>query len=322
MQRAIGKARDALLAIAIPAILFLILVLFGPSSFGLGTLWDLFRQAILAAILSWGMIFSVKLGIWNYAVGGTTMVSIVIAGNIALRIGAGVPVTILIIVLFGTLVGLLTGTLFILFRIPSVILTIGLMLIMESATSVAFGGGGLVMLNDIQKFSMMPYDLIVGVVLSVVAYICMYKLSLGYDLRAIGSNIAAAKLSGINIDRTRIAAFTVTGFFCGCYAFMSIARGGVVTPRINMESMSLVFDALMCAFIAIAVEKRVNLIAGVFIGSLTVQLIKVGIVSFGIQSVFQQAIIAIFLLVFMVMSSQSELKDVLKRRLRFSQQRS
>ena len=68
----------------------------------------------------------------------------------------------------------------------------------------------------------------------------------------------------------------------------------------------MVFNAIMCFFVAAAIEKRINLIAGVFIGAVTVQLIKFGIVAIGISGQFNNAAVAVALLVFCAISSESE----------------
>lgn len=312
MKKIIEIIKRCVIVLITPAVLYLVLYLAAPSAIGWSSLWELLRQSIAAAILSWGMVYGLKIGIWNFSVGANVMFSAVIGGNIALRLGLGLIPTILIITLTGTVVGLISGALFIFLRIPSVILTIGMMVILESGTAIAFGGGGITMLNDILKLSLFPYDMIVGIILFVIAYAMMYWISFGYNLRAVGSNIGVAKLNGIGIDKTRIICLTVTGFFCGCYAFMALAKGGVITPRVNMDSLTLTFDALIGGFIAIALEKQVNLIMGVFIGSFSIQLIKSCIIAFNMPSVFQQAIIAIFLLIIMAMTTRSPVMDTIR----------
>ena len=172
------------LTVAIPLVLYILLFIAAPSSIGWGSFTEMLRQSIAAAILSWGMVYGLKIGVWNFAVGANVMFAAIYGGNIALRLNMEPIGTMLLIAAVGTLVGLVTGVLFIVLRIPSVILTIGMMVIMESATAVAFGGGGITMMNDILKLSLFPYDVIVGVVLYIIAYTLMYKLSVGYNLRA------------------------------------------------------------------------------------------------------------------------------------------
>lgn len=313
VEKSQSLLKRAAIALAIPLVLYLIYFIAAPSSVGWGNFVEMLRQSIAAAILSWGMVYGLKIGIWNYSVGASVMFAAIYGGNIAVRLNLGVFPTIVLIAVTGALLGFVTGFLFIALKIPSVILTIGMMVILESATAVAFGGGGITMMNDILKLSLFPYDTIVFVILFVIAYILMYKLSIGYNLRAVGNNIAAAKLNGINIDATRIICFTITGFFCGCYAVMAIGKSGVITPRVNMDSLSITFDALIGGFIGIALEKQVNLILGVYIGSLSIQLIKTCIIAYNFPSVFQQAIIAVFLLVIISATTKSPLTEALGR---------
>ena len=123
-------------------------------------------------------------------------------------------------------------------------------------------------------------------------------------MRAVGNGISAAKMSGINIDKVRILCFVSGGLFAGLYAVMMIGSSGVVIPVKDMSSMSMVFEGVICVFIALALERQCNLIIGVFIGALTVQIIKGGILATGFPSMYQQCIVALFLLIFMSASTR------------------
>ena len=47
-------------------------------------------------------------------------------------------------------------------------------------------------------------------------------------LQALGSNEKAARLTGIQVDRVKIAIFSITGLLSGVAAFLYIARFGSV----------------------------------------------------------------------------------------------
>ena len=75
--------------------------------------------------------------------------------------------------------------------------------------------------------------------------------------------------------------------------------------------MSLVFDGIICVFIALALESQCNLIIGVYIGAFVAQIIKGGILALGFPTMYQQCVIAVLLLIFM--SANTEGRELLHR---------
>ncbi len=71
----------------------------------------------------------------------------------------------------------------------------------------------------------------------------------------------------------------------------------------------MVFNAIICYFIAISIEKHINLIPGVYIGAVTVQLIKFGIVALGIPGQLNNAAIALCLLISYTASKRGEISE-------------
>src|SRR5271157_1840530 len=56
---------------------------------------------------------------------------------------------------------------------------------------------------------------IVAVVLAVVVYVFLWRTTIGYDIRAVGLNPAAARYSGINVPTFQALALTLAGGFSG-----------------------------------------------------------------------------------------------------------
>ena len=134
-------------------------------------------------------------------------------------------------------------------------------------------------------------------------------------MKAVSNNINVSEQQGIDVRKVKVLSFLLVGFFSGIYGMLTLARSFKQVPTTNMGSMDMVFHAIMCFFVAAAIEKRVNLMVGVYIGSLTVQLIKFGIVALGISGQFNNAAVAVALLIFCVISSESEPVMKLKARL-------
>jgi ribose/xylose/arabinose/galactoside ABC-type transport system permease subunit len=306
MRSVLNVLKKLLIAIAIPMILYMIVYLLAPDKIGLNIIFPLLQQAILPAILAWGVTFELKLGIWDFSVGAVVLFASILGGQLSMMLGLGVVGVIVMCSLCGIIIGLLTGTLFNLLKIPSIIVSTGMMLILESVCAVIFDGQGVNMPASVLVIGKFPLNIILGLIIFGLAYFLYNYVKFGYHIRAVGNGIGIAKLQGINIAKVRLLGFMVTGLFAGFYAFMSLGTTGVAKSVTNMQTMGVVFDAIICVFVALALEKTTNLIIGVYIGSIAMQLIKLGILAIGFPGLFQQVVIAFFLLLCMSISSKGD----------------
>ncbi len=307
MKSLILLGKKVLLAVAIPALLFIAVRLLFPSRINLSLLLVLLMQAIPPAILAWGVCFEIKVSLWDFSVGAITLVSGIVGAGVAEMLHLGIWGIVALCTLSGLLIGLSTGVIFSLLKIPSIIVSIGIMLILESVSGLIFKGQGVIVSSDIFKLASFPLNLVIGFVAFALAYYIYNYRRLGFHVRAVGNGITVARLNGINVDNVRILCFTVTGMFAGVFSFMQLAGSAVMKAQNNMTTMGVVVDAIICACIALSLEGVANLIVGVFIGSVTIQILKIGILVSGFPSMYQQVVVAIFLLIFMGLSSRSDL---------------
>lgn len=307
MKRFLNYCKNILLTTAIPIVLFLLSLALFPSRINLGLLPVLLMQAIPPAILAWGVCFEIKVGLWDFSVGAVILISGIVGGSLAGMLHLGVIGIVILCPMIGLMIGLMTGIVFTVLKIPSIIVSIGIMLVLESISGLIFNGQGVLVSDDVFKLAEFPLNIVIGLVAFAIAYFMYNFRRLGYHVRAVGNGITVAKLNGININRVRILCFAMTGLFAGIFAFMQLGGSGVMKAQSNMTTMGVVVDAIICACIALSLEKVSNLIVGVYIGSITTQIIKIAILVSGFPSMYQQVIIAIFLLIFMGISSRSDL---------------
>jgi len=95
------------------------------------------------------------------------------------------------------------------------------------------------------NITIMLYLAIIGFL---VAYYLMYRTPFGYELRMIGANIKFAHYGGINVPRTIILAFAVSGIFAGL-AGAHLAMG-IHTKLIQNISLGIGFEGIVVALMA------------------------------------------------------------------------
>lgn len=289
------------LMLAVPILLFVVLSVIFHGVIGTNNISSLMQQAVAPAILGWGMLFNIKVGNWDFSVGSVVLLSAIIGGNIAVRLNWGFAGLLIFCLLVAVLAGVVVGLVYYFLKIPTIITSIGMLLIYESISSYAFEGQGIYLTgwNLLGNTEIV----IIAIVAAATAYLIFYRSSIGYNVRAVGNNMNIAAQNGLNVYRVKAVAIAIAGLFAGLYAFISLGTSGVQKTVSSMGTMGTCFDAMMCVFVGMSITRRGNLVAGIFCGSLVMQLVKLALMAIGIPSEYNSIFIAIFVLIFMTMDA-------------------
>lgn len=316
MKTVLKYVKAYALAILSPVALMLVLLLVSPETRSWAAVWNVIRQSLAPAVLGMGVLFNMKIGNWDFSIGARVVLTTILAGNFAMQIttalGLGVagfvPVLIILSVLIGIVLGVIVGAAYYFLQIPTLIVSIGLMLIMESFTRILFNGAGTHISPGYMVLGKTPWDLILFAVAFVFASILYYKRKIGYSVRAVGSNPVVAKTNGINPKFLKAEALAVSGIFAGLYSLMSLSATGVQSAvQGTMGSAAAVFDAMMCVLIGMSIAGKGNIMFGVFAGAVVAQILKMGMMAIGLPTTFNKVVIGVFVVIFMVGSSRSDL---------------
>ena len=289
------------LMLAVPILLFVVLSIIFHGVIGTNNIPSLMQQAVAPAILGWGVLFNIKVGNWDFSVGSVVLLSAIIGGNIAVRLNWGFAGLLIFCLLVAVLAGVVVGLVYYFLKIPTIITSIGMLLIYESISSYAFEGQGIYLTgwNLLGNTEIV----IIAIVAAATAYLIFYRSSIGYNVRAVGNNMNIAAQNGLNVYRVKAVAIAIAGLFAGLYAFISLGTPGVQKTVSSMGAMGTCFDAMMCVFVGMSITRRGNLVAGIFCGSLVMQLVKLALMAIGIPSEYNSIFIAIFVLIFMTMDA-------------------
>ena len=289
------------LMLAVPILLFVVLSIIFHGVIGTNNIPSLMQQAVAPAILGWGVLFNIKVGNWDFSVGSVVLLSAIIGGNIAVRLNWGFAGLLIFCLLVAVLAGVVVGLVYYFLKIPTIITSIGMLLIYESISSYAFEGQGIYLTgwNLLGNTAIV----IIAIVAAATAYLIFYRSSIGYNVRAVGNNMNIAAQNGLNVYRVKAVAIAIAGLFAGLYAFISLGTSGVQKTVSSMGTMGTCFDAMMCVFVGMSITRRGNLVAGIFCGSLVMQLVKLALMAIGIPSEYNSIFIAIFVLIFMTMDA-------------------
>lgn len=310
----IGKFTIALLkTISIPVLLLIVMKIIFPANIGTSTVRNMIYQAVPAAILAWGVSFNMKIGNWDFSVGAAAMIAAIVGGNLASMWNLGPVGMFVLCVAVGTLCGAVTGTLYYVLKIPTLIVSLGVVFLMESLSAIIFSGTGTFVTGNYVMLGTAVPMLLFGAAVLAFALFLFYYRPFGYHVRAVGNGAAIAAQEGINIYKVKFKVLVIASTFAGLYAFATLGRTGVWKASSSpMSTMGTCFDAMMCVFIGQALGAASNQFVGIYFGSVTLQIVKLLIILAGIKSTFTQVIISMIVLIFMSISTRKEYMEKLK----------
>jgi len=202
---------------------------------------------------------SIVLGNAYIAVAAIGMSMVIISGNIDISVGSligvlatvsgtlaveGVPILlswvipVLLSILFTTLMGAMVAYL----RIPSIVVSLGFLSILKGGLISLTGGAWINALPAGFHLAQarplgVPMPVWFMVVLTLAAAAWMRLSATGRSIYAVGGNPEAARLSGIDVERTIVKTFAVHGFFVGVAAVLFATQLSIIQSTVppNLE---------------------------------------------------------------------------------------
>ena len=291
-----------LVLLALIAFLFwAIFKILAPQTFGdFDKLQTYLKTALYYAVGGCGLYFICVMGPFDMSVGANIVLSSVLAVNMSERFGyAGLIIAPMI---SGVLVGLLNGLIYIKLRISSLIVTAGLSLVYEALSIFATNGKEAILAPSYRAFGDYPGNLILALLAFFLCGFILKYTKIGTDTYAIGSNEVVAKNMGVNVDKYKVVAFVLCGFFVGVESILTISYGTSMTSASNLASMSRNFPPLMGTFFGLAFKKYGHPVIAIVVGEFIIQLLFQGFVALGAPTTVQNIVTGIVLLAIVTMT--------------------
>jgi len=229
-----GTGTVALLLVVI----FAVIATQNPSFFEGPPLMAFTRMAAPLVLLAIGQYFVIVSGEFDLSVGSLVGAQVVIAARLIDGDEAMTLPVMGLMVAFGLAVGLVNGLVTTVLKVPSIITTLGTMLILFGAVRYWTGGAPTGSLSEsfrlpgrggiegVPYLGQLPYALIIAAVAAVAA-VWLMRSSYGRCLMATGDNDVAAAFSGVRVWRTRTAAFVLSGLMASVAAVLIGGFSGV-----------------------------------------------------------------------------------------------
>lgn len=215
------------------ALLLLIVGVIAPSFFNAGNLRDLAMNNAAVLVVAVGMTLVILVGQIDISVGSQFAVCTIAAGWLA-KAGFPMVAVLLAVIVIGALMGAVGGSLVAWLRMPSIVVTLALMVAWRDGLRWITEGEWIQNLPaSFQWFGMEQWSgqmLIIGLAIVVLAGFgwALRKLSAGRSIYAVGSDAEAARLVGIEPRRVIFGVFLIMGALVGLAATLNATRFSIV----------------------------------------------------------------------------------------------
>ena len=191
------------------------------------------KFSTFVAIGSVGMVFVIAVGEFDISIGSMLSLVACVGSSLLPSIGG---ISILITILFAGFLGFVNGIFVTKLRIPAFITTLGMLYIYRAFAYIYTDNNPIYIQNKTWlfvgngKIAGIPFPIIIMAICFFIGYIILRKMPFGRHVLAVGSNSDAAKLSGIDVDKTKTIASTILGLFVGIAAVVISANLGSANP--------------------------------------------------------------------------------------------
>ncbi len=285
-----------LLAPVVLVVLYVFFSIFGNNFFSTDYLVAILDGSYFIGFMAIGVTFVIITAGIDLSLGTNMMCAALLGGWAFNSLGWPMGWCLLLVVFTATVMGFLNGVMVAYFKLPPFIATLGMMMIgmgfgaivtkVQTMRYPTFGTPEGWFKNVFYKTSDgIPLGALWLALFFVIAYLLLNKTKFGRYTYAIGSNIEAARLSGIKTRPWQTAVYTFCGF---CSGLAGVMYAAVYTSIIPSTGNGL--ELLGIAGVVIggtSMSGGTGTLVGTLIGVFIMSVLKQGLMSMGLQSHWQ-----------------------------------
>ena len=298
--------------IAYVALLCLVVIfgLLAPQQFlTLANLGVILQNSAVLSIVAIGITFVIIAGSIDLSVGSVMALS----GAIAAMFSGGLSgYAFFIAPVVGGLVGAINGGLFVLGKIPSFVVTLGMLSMARGVTVILTGGAPVPVPfeSSLYQFGTPPIPFVLVVIVALIAAFFLMSTTFGRYCFAIGGDEEKARILGVSVDRMKFTIFVLSGALAG-------VGGGIVTAQLGSGSPTVGIGFELMAISAVVIGGTpltggMGSILGTVVGSLVITTLANGLIILGISTNIQTILTGAVLVAAVLISIRRDKIRVMK----------
>ncbi|MEJ8569957.1 ABC transporter permease [Microbaculum marinum] len=282
-------SQGAVLIGVIYVILWVVYAAEQPSALSAYSIESLLNNSLPLMLAAAGQTFVVLQGGFDLSVAGIISLSNVLVAVYPVEGPFGALVNLAMVVGVGLAVGATNGILVAYMRIQSIAATLATMIVCQGIALLILKAPGGYVSEFIayeltgSLFGTVPVAAVIAVAVACI-WLAFRRTNTGIALYAVGRDATAAELSGIDVRRTRFAAFCWAGVLYGCAGFMLSAQTSTGNPTAGEPFLLLCFAAV--ALGGTSFSGGSGGVIGSLIGAATLMLMQKVLFSTGVSSFY------------------------------------
>lgn len=267
------------------------LTILSPHFLSVSNLFQITLQAAVIAILAAGETFVIFSGGIDLSVGSVFAFSSIV-GGLAYQATGSITVSILAAVIAGMLAGLVNGLFITRLRVPPFVATLGMMgvargfaLILSNGIPIYGISKAYSWIGQGQIFGFLPFPTVIVAVVFLLAFVVSRYTKYGRFTYALGSNMEAARLSGIKISRVQLGIYAISGMTAAIAGIVQAARLGTFQPAAGEGYELIAIGAVVIGGTSLLGGE--GSVVSTLIGALIVTTIRNGLNLLGVNAFWQ-----------------------------------
>ena len=278
-----------------------------------GNLMTILRQTSINAVIATGMTFVILVGGIDLSVGSVLGFTGAIAATM-ISGGTNIVVVILTVLILGTFIGFVNGSLITVGRLQPFIATLGtvtllrgLLLVFSQGRPIGTGNTeGSELFNAIGRgfFGPIPIPVYLMLFIFIIAYYMLNHTRMGRYIYSTGSNEEATMYSGIKTNRVKLFVYAASGMMASIAGVLITARLGSAQPT---SGAGYELDAIAAVVLGgTSMAGGIGTITGTAIGALIIGVLNNALNIMQVSSYYQDVAKGIVILVAVLMDRKKK----------------
>jgi ribose transport system permease protein len=217
------------------------------------------------------------------------------------------PLAVALGLALGGVTGFISGLIVAYFKIPSFIVTLGMLNVARGVAYLYSGGHSTRMMDPIFTgvgsgyLWVVPLPVLYMAALIAIFVVLLNRTKFGTYIYAIGGNRESARLSGVPIRRVEIVTFTISGLLAAFAGLVLSARMFSGQPSVGI---GYELDAIAaCVLGGASLSGGIGRISGTFFGAIVIGIISNGLVLIDVSSFWQLVVKGVIILIAVIIDS-------------------
>jgi ribose transport system permease protein len=293
------------------AVVLILFSIFVPNFFQIGIFANIVEQSTFVGVMAIGLAIVIIAGHMDLSVESTAALAAMVTGILFCSRGIGLgltltpewlvlPVSLLIALTVGGLIGLLNGFFTIKLKMNAFIVTLAAYIWVRGLVVAISGGRSAQDLDPalrvigIQQLIYVPLIAWIAIICYVIFSFIMGRTPFGRHVTLIGGNAVAAFRAGIKVDRLMFIAFIIAGAVAGLAGWLLAIRTSGATANL---ATGMLFNAFAAVVIGgVSLKGGIGKLPGVYAGVLLLSSIHTAINLMGLPAHYTQVILGLLVL--------------------------